>query len=101
MESTFKSSKKCPHCGQWSEWAQQPTDTCAHCGALLDDENLLRTAAREAEKNEKKGFDLDIIQIYPTDAWYVVFYKRIFQVLQYSFIAIVSFILWFLALLAG
>jgi len=101
MESTFKSSKKCPNCGQWSEWDQQPTDTCEHCGALLDDETLIRTAAREADRKEDKGFDLDIIQIHPTDAWYVIFYKRIIQVLQYSFIAIMTFILWVLAFIAG
>jgi hypothetical protein len=99
--SDFKPSKKCPNCGQWSEWNQQASDTCQHCGALLDDENLIRTAAREAEKSEQKGFDLDIIQIHPNDAWYVVFYKRIIQGLQYSFIAIMTFILWVLALIAG
>jgi hypothetical protein len=101
MASTFKSSKKCPHCGEWSEWNQQLTDTCEHCGALLDDEKLLRAAAREIEQNEQKGFDLDIIQIHPTDSGIVVFYKRIVQALQYSFIAIVTFIIWILALLAG
>ena len=101
MASTFKSSKKCLYCGEWSVWKQEATDTCEHCGALLDDEKLLRTAAREAAKNEKKGFELDIIEIYPTDSGFVVFYKRVIQALQYSFIAIVSFILWFLTMLAG
>ena len=101
MAANFKSSKKCPFCGQWSEWNQETTDTCEHCGALLDDEKLLRAAAREAAKNEQKKFDIDIIQIYPTDSGFVVFYKRIIQALQYSFIAIVTFILWFLAFVAG
>jgi len=101
MDSNFKSSKKCPNCGQWSEWNQEATDTCEHCGALLNDEILLRSAAREAAQNERKKFDLDIIQIYPTDSGFVVFYKRIIQALQYSFIAIMTFILWVLALVAG
>lgn len=101
MASTFKSSKKCLYCGYWSEWNQKPTDTCEHCGALLDDEQLLRTAAREAEKNQKKSYEIDIIRIYPTDSTVTVFFKRIIQVLQYSFIAIVSFILWVLTMLAG
>ena len=101
MTSTFKSSKKCLYCGEWSVWKQEPTDTCEYCGALLDDEKLLRTAAREAARNEKKRFDLDIIQIHPYDLGFVVFYKRIIQALQYSFIAIISFIIWFLTLLAA
>jgi len=99
MASTFKSSKKCTHCGQWSAWNQKPTDTCEHCGALLDDRTLLREAAREAERKRKKG--LDIIEIYPSDSFLVKIGKRIGQAIQISFIAIVSFIIWFLTMLAG
>lgn len=101
MTSTFKSSKKCPQCGQWSEWQQQPTDTCAHCGALLDDRILLREAAREAEAKTKNKFELKVIAINPTDSFLVKVGKRIIQAIQISFIAIVSFIIWFLTMLAG
>ena len=101
MVSTLKSSKKCPYCGQWSAWNQVPTDTCEHCGALLDDRTLLREAAREAERKNKKGIELEIIQIYPTDSLPVKIGKRFIQAIQISFIAIVSFIIWFLTLLAG
>ncbi|MGV3586565.1 MAG: hypothetical protein ACO1OF_06170 [Adhaeribacter sp.] len=101
MASTFKSSKKCPHCGEWSEWDQQPTDTCQFCGALLDDRTLLREAAREAESRNKKQLEIDIIEVYPTDSFFVKIGKRIIQAIQISFIAIVSFIIWFLTMLAG
>ncbi|WP_034256785.1 hypothetical protein [Adhaeribacter aquaticus] len=101
MASTFRSSKKCPNCGQWSDWDQQLTDTCEHCGTLLSNEQLERAAAREADKKDRKTLDLDIIEIHPTDSVIVVFYKRIIQALQYSFIAIVTFIVWLLAFIAG
>ena len=101
MTQTFKPSKKCQHCGEWSEWKQQPTDTCQYCGALLDDRTLLREAAREAELKKKKGIAIDIIQIYPTDSFLVKIGKRLIQAIQISFIAIVSFIIWFLTMLAG
>ena len=101
MATTFKSSKKCPHCGEWSEWKQQPTDTCQYCGALLDDRTLLREAAREAELRNNKSMEIDIIEVYPTDSFPVKVGKRIIQALQISFIAIVSFIIWFLTMLAG
>ncbi|KAA5540364.1 hypothetical protein [Adhaeribacter rhizoryzae] len=101
MASTFKSSKKCPHCGEWSEWNQHPTDTCQFCGALLDDRTLLREAAREAESKNKKQLEIDIIEVYPTDSFFVKIGKRIIQAIQISFIAIVSFIIWFLTMLAG
>lgn len=101
MASTFQSSKKCPHCGEWSGWRQLPTDTCEYCGALLDDRTLLREAAREAELKKKKGLEIAIIQIEPTDSILVKIGKRLIQTIQISFIAIVSFIIWFLTLLAG
>lgn len=102
MSSNFHSAKKCSFCGQWSHWNQQPTDTCQHCGALLDDDTFLRAAAKEIEKrNRKKRIEIDIIQISPNDTLLVRIAKRIVQMLQITFIAIVSFIIWFLTLLAG
>jgi hypothetical protein len=101
MAAPFQSSKKCPGCGEWSDWNEALTDTCQHCGALLSDEAFLRAAAREAEQKEKKGFEIGLIPIHPGDPWPLVGAKRLVQALQISFVAIVSFIIWFLTLLAG
>jgi hypothetical protein len=101
MAATFQSSKKCPHCGEWSDWNQQLSDTCQHCGALLSDQAFLSAAAREAEQQEKKGFEIGLIPIHPSDSWPVVVLKRLVQAIQISFVAIVSFIIWFLTMLAG
>ena len=101
MASSFQSSKKCSNCGQWSDWNMEVTDRCQHCGALLSDKSSLDSASRETEPEVKEGFQLQLIQIYPTDSWFVVGVKRIVQALQISFVAIVSFIIWFLTLLAG
>jgi predicted amidophosphoribosyltransferase len=100
MPSTFQASKKCPDCGQWSDWNMEVTDTCQHCGALLSDRTSLNAASREAEEN-KEAFHIGLIQIHPADSWLVVAVKRMVQALQISFVAIVSFIIWFLTLLAG
>ena len=100
MKSSFQSAKKCSVCGQWSNWNMQATDTCEHCGAILDDA-FLRTLTKETELKKKKQIEIDIIQVYPTDSLPVKIGKRIIQTLQISFIAIVSFIIWFLTLLAG
>jgi hypothetical protein len=101
MSIPFQSSKKCPECREWSDWNQQITDTCQHCGALLSGQEFLHAAAREAEQQENKGFGIGLIPIHPTDAWPVVVLKRLVQAIQISFVAIVSFIIWFLTMLAG
>ena len=100
MKSNFQSAKKCSVCGQWSDWNMQASDTCEHCGAILDDA-FLRTLQNETEPKKKNQIEIDFIQIYPTDSFLVKIGKRIILALQISFVAIVSFIIWFLTLLAG
>ncbi|MGV3642183.1 MAG: hypothetical protein ACO1NZ_16785 [Adhaeribacter sp.] len=101
MSQLSESSKKCTACGQWSAWTMSPTDRCEHCGALLADQSTLSAASRKEGKEEKKKFEVGLIEIYPSDSWPVVLIKRLVQVVQISFVAIVSFIIWFLTMLAG
>jgi hypothetical protein len=101
MAATFQSSKKCPQCGEWSDWNGEITDSCQHCGAGLSDKSSLSAAARAAEQQEKKGFELGLIPIHATDSWPVVLVKRLVQAIQISFVAILSFLIWFLTMLAG
>lgn len=96
-----ESSKKCAACGQWSSWNMSPTDRCQHCEELLADQSILSAASRKEGNEEKKKFEVGLIEIYPSDAWPVVLVKRLVQVVQISFVAIVSFIIWFLTMLAG
>ncbi len=100
---SFQSTKKCRNCGNWSPWNQQVNDTCHFCGRLLDEKGFLAKAKSEVEANEKKPYELnfDLIPIYPTDSFLVKLGKRMLQAVQISFIAILSFILWFLTMLAG
>jgi hypothetical protein len=97
-----KRTRKCPHCGQWSEWTGEPTDLCEYCGCLLDEAGFIRQVEEEErEAEEKDRFDFSLIEIYPTDNKFVVFLKRIVQGFQIVFMAILSFFLWLIALLAG
>lgn len=89
-------------CGQWSEWTGKPTELCEHCGGILDENGLIRQIAQEErEAQEKNKFDITLIEIYPSDNRLVIFLKRIVQGFQIAFMAILSFILWLIALLAG
>jgi hypothetical protein len=103
MSESFKSVKKCKNCGNWSPWQQNINDTCHFCGQLLDEEAFLAKAKAEAEASEDKPYQLnfDLIKIYPTDSFPLKMGKRLVQAVQLSFVAVLSFILWVLTLLAG
>jgi hypothetical protein len=96
------SSRKCPSCGQWSGWHQQPDDRCEHCLAILDPQGV---KARQEQENEalrqKNMINLNLIEISSYDPPFTRFYKRIIQGFQLTFFAILSFIIWFVTIMAG
>jgi endogenous inhibitor of DNA gyrase (YacG/DUF329 family) len=97
-----KRTRKCPQCGQWSEWTGNAADLCPYCGSILDEKGFIRQVEKEErEAEEKKKFNITFIEIYPDDYKLVVFFKREVQGFQIAFVAILSFILWLIALLAG
>ncbi|MFT2011079.1 hypothetical protein ACMA1I_20585 [Pontibacter sp. 13R65] len=98
----MNSSRKCPVCGQWSQWNQNPTDRCEHCQSILDPIAVSREQAREERRQEEsKRFSVDFIKIDPEDPWYLSLFKRVGLGIQITFAAIISFILWLIAFLAG
>ncbi|NEM97730.1 hypothetical protein [Pontibacter burrus] len=98
----MNASRKCPNCGQWSRWTQNPADRCEHCQSILDPVALARQQAREERSKEDSGrFSMEFIQINPDDHWIIKFFKRIGLGFQVAFVSIISFILWLIALLAG
>lgn len=97
----MNASKKCPNCGQWSHWNQNPTDRCEHCQSILDPVAVASQQARAKRQLEKGRFEIDFIEINPHDPWYTQFIKRIGLGFQIAFVSVVSFILWLIALLAG
>ncbi|MFC6997550.1 hypothetical protein [Rufibacter roseus] len=98
----MKSSKKCPHCGQWSSWNHDPADRCEHCQHLLDPDAFARQQAQEERKEEEsKRFTVDLIKINPDDSSFTKLWKSIGLGFQLAFAAVVSFILWLIAVLAG
>jgi hypothetical protein len=98
----IKSSRKCPGCGQWSNWQQSPDDKCEHCGSLLDPQALKARQQREEDEfRQKEQFNIALIEIYPSDSALTRFGKRIIQGFQLSLMAIISFIIWVVTILAG
>lgn len=96
------STRKCPTCGKWSEWNQQPDDTCNHCGQLLDPQGFAnhQRAEETKEKNENR-FRIDLIEIDPSEPFYLRGPKHLVRAIQISFVAVVSFLIWLIVAIAS
>jgi methionyl-tRNA synthetase len=96
----FTGQKRCPHCGQWSGHYQRPADRCEHCGHLLDPQ----AEAKEEALKQAWKWELDktvLINISPSDSWPLRALKYVVRGGQLLFAAIVSFLLWLAAVVAG
>ena len=97
-----KSTRKCPACGLWSDWNQNPDDLCQHCGAVLDPQGVRARQLQEEEAfRQQKNINIALIEIYPYDSAFTRFWKRIVQGFQLTLMAIISFIIWVVTVLAG
>ena len=94
------SSKKCPHCQQWSGWQQRPNDRCEHCGELLDPQAQCSVLARE-ELAKQQMPSILLIEVKPDDGAVVRFLKTIIRGGQLAFGAILAFLVWFATVLVG
>ncbi|WBO86386.1 hypothetical protein [Hymenobacter yonginensis] len=93
-------SKKCPHCGFWSPWQQQATDRCERCGLYLDAPRM-RSEQKRQELADKPLPSFMRLELKPDDGTVLRFFKHIVRGGQLVFGAIVSFLLWLVAMLAG
>ncbi len=96
--------KKCPVCGQYSGWDETPDATCQHCGSILDPRTHHKVK-KEAEKKRlaQLRFEHPVfwVSIKPTDKPFTVFWKQIARGAQIVYMAIVSFLVWLAAVVAG
>ncbi|WP_157547532.1 hypothetical protein [Hymenobacter sp. DG25A] len=100
MSAPLSASKKCPHCGHWSEWQQRPDDRCARCGQLLDPVRNRSEQAREQQAQEPIS-GIMLIEINPEDGALLRFFKYIIRGGQLAFAALLAFMLWLVTALAG
>lgn len=96
--SSLPSTKKCPHCGQWSAWQQQAADRCTHCSQPLDPQRVASQQAR-TEQSQKPG--LTLIEIKPDDGPVLSFFKYLVRGGQLAFAAIMAFLVWLVTALAA
>lgn len=91
--------KKCENCGQWTIWNHQLNDTCKHCGQLLDKRTI--TELQNYEEQEKKRDEISFFVPKPGENPFISGFRRAAWLVHVIYMAIVSFILWLIAGLAG
>ncbi|SDL36147.1 hypothetical protein SAMN05421823_105297 [Catalinimonas alkaloidigena] len=98
----MKAQKKCPSCGEWSPWLQKPDDRCFYCDALLDPRaHTIEQERAEQEAENKKKIEAIVLPIHPEDGFFARLGKRVFNVVQLVFVAILSFFIWLITVMAG
>lgn len=96
----MESQKKCPTCGEWSEWSMSADDVCKHCQNLLmlqvqksenysePKNNILTMAKKELKAEydffEPKTGDSIIMSFIRKTAWYV----------HFLFVLLLLFMIW-------
>ncbi|GHB53593.1 hypothetical protein [Mongoliitalea lutea] len=91
--------KKCPHCGEWSNWTVNINDACEHCGKPLGGRDLEYHERREADT--KANQEQWIFHIKETDNDAVVVLKKVGNFFYTIYMAIITFIAWLVAVLPG
>ncbi|AMQ57312.1 hypothetical protein [Algoriphagus sanaruensis] len=91
--------KLCSTCGQWSTWNQNPSDRCVHCGETLGQKELDKVTKRENHIRSTEENWMFFIR--ESDPAWKVHLKKIGNFFYTIFMAIISFILWFIAAFPG
>lgn len=96
----LSSTKKCPHCGQWTRWQQQPDDRCEHCQQVLEPHRVASEQARQALA-DRPDPSFVFISINPDDPLPLRLLKYMIRGGQMFFAAIVAFVVWVVTVIAG
>ncbi len=95
-------SKKCPHCGEWSEYQDNIHEECYFCLKPLEPDTV-----KDYQNYEKKGKEYyeklfePFFPIKPQDSWFIKGIKYIVNTIGLIYVSMVSFIIAVIALLPG
>ena len=95
----MKTEKKCPHCGTWTEWKKQPTDSCTSCNEVLDKVALNEKVERE--QNERVSQENDFLIIKESDGLGMRIVRKTAWTFHVIFAAITWAFLWFVTTFSG
>lgn len=91
--------KKCPHCGKWTHWQNQPSDHCEHCNEILDPGTI---KLQQKWIDEKREFEENnFYRVREGDNFLMIMVRKTAMLGHAIFAAITWFFLWFTTTFAG
>lgn len=100
-----KKEIKCPHCKEWTLWRGETYDRCLYCNEFLQNEAFIKQVERKIWTEVKEENDLFFIK--PTDGIvkrklkrFFRRFRKVFVIVQASFIAFMTFLLWIIGLMS-
>ncbi|MGZ5242429.1 MAG: hypothetical protein ACXWDO_05380 [Bacteroidia bacterium] len=96
--------KKCPNCGKFSHYDYSVEAKCEFCGAILDPRTFEAAKAKEEKEQQaqlKHEHPVFWVSIKPSDSSLTVLGKQVLRAAQIIYMAIISFLLWITAIVAG
>lgn len=91
------SEKKCPHCGEWTNWRMQAEDVCGHCGQLLWN----HIQEKEERADRILSAPTGLFPVNPNDGMLLKLGKRTVNMAHVAFTAVVGFIIWFITIVVA
>lgn len=84
---------KCEHC---KEWTSATKHFCTHCGKILDEK-----WKKDEETRLNQSFTWMLVHIDPNDPPITRFFKHILRGAQIVYMAFLSFMFWFISVVAS
>jgi methionyl-tRNA synthetase len=99
IHSKMAAEKKCPHCGKWTNWNNQPSDLCEHCNTVLDPHSV--KLQQEWVDVKQRFHETNFYRTREGDNFLMIAVRKTAMVGHAIFAAITWIFLWFTTTFAG
>lgn len=98
METASRSEKKCPYCGEWTQWSQLDGDRCTHCGFDLMAQQRVEAQERKERFYEKKA---SVFTIKGDEHPLLALFYRTVNFIYMLFVGFMAAMVWLITTVAG
>lgn len=98
MEKIPRSEKRCPSCGEWTQWSHSEGGTCTHCGFDLMAQRRVEAQERKERFYEKKA---SVFTIKGDEHPLLALFYRTVNFIYMLFVGFMAAMVWLITTVAG